>query len=63
MAGYNKGTSTRIFKQLLHLLPTAKSNAVWALQCASDEDAMNPSTKLHLVLDHFEQLGVLTATP
>ena len=60
MAAYEKGSSNSIFDRLLDRLPIATVNAVRALDAATAEQEMNPSTKLHLLILEFQRLGVPT---
>ena len=56
---YDKGASVSIFARLLKQLPLARVNAARALVEAIDDDEMNPSTRMHLLIDVFEELGKL----
>ncbi|XHS79330.1 RloB family protein [Burkholderiaceae bacterium UC74_6] len=58
-AGYQKGASESVFAQLLDRLPTARANAARVLAEALDDGEMNPSTKMHLLIDAIEDLGKL----
>ena len=60
MADYEKGSSHSAFDRLLDRLPIAMVNAARALDAAIEEQEMNPSTKLHLLISEFERLGVPT---
>ena len=57
MAGYDKGSATSVFGQLLPRLPDARANAARALAAAKSEQEMNPSTEMHLLIDELERLG------
>ncbi|MDY0978181.1 RloB family protein [Massilia sp. CFBP9012] len=57
MAFYEKGDNLDLFEKLLPRLKDAKDNAIRAEREAADVGEPNPSTKLHFLLDRFEQLG------
>lgn len=57
MNNYDKGANESIFKILLNRLPDARKNAVNVLNEAIICGDMNPSTKLHELLDVFEKLS------
>lgn len=58
-AKYEKGAKESIFNFLLGRLDTARANAARALAEALQDDEMNPSTKMHILLDAIEKLGTL----
>ena len=53
----DKGSTSSIFKQLFDRLPVARSNAARALAAAFTDAEMNPSTRMHLLIDEMERLG------
>lgn len=57
MSDYDKGANKSIFKMLLNRLPTARKNAEKVLDEAIICGDMNPSTKLHELLNVFEKLS------
>jgi hypothetical protein len=57
MATYAKGSPAGLFEQLLGSLPQARLRAAQVLMQAEADGGMNPSTRLHLLMDVFEQLG------
>ena len=56
---YDKGAAVSVFDQLLDRLPAARVNAARALAEALADGEMNPSTRLHLLIDAIEELGKL----
>ncbi|TAG34027.1 MAG: RloB domain-containing protein [Polaromonas sp.] len=59
MQGYDKGDSKNLFDKLIPRLPVARQHAVQVLHAATHENALNPSTQIHELMDLFEQLGTL----
>lgn len=57
MAKYAKGETRDLFATLLTRLPTARTHASRALDEAIEVNEMNPSTRIHVLLDHLEHLG------
>ena len=57
MQGYDKGGSKNLFDKLIPRLPAARQRAVQVLYAAIHENALNPSTRIHELIDLFEQLG------
>lgn len=57
MSNYDKSANESIFRLLLDRLPTARKNAEKVLNDAIICGDMNPSTKLHELLDAFEKLS------
>jgi hypothetical protein len=53
---YDKGADASIFHPLLERLPAAKTHAARAMTQALEDGAMNPSTKLHDLIDALEKL-------
>ncbi|WP_457392499.1 RloB family protein [Roseateles sp. P5_E1] len=56
---YHKGSNASVFYQLLNQLPTARANAARVLAEAIADIEMNPSTRMHLLIDAIEELGKL----
>ena len=57
MSEYDKGGSKNLFDKLIPRLPAARQRAVQVLQAAVNEGDLNPSTRIHELIDLFEQLG------
>lgn len=57
MENYEKGGSDNLFDRLLPLLPEARKRAAQVMLEAVNEGNLNPSTRLHELIDLFEQLG------
>jgi len=57
MEAYDKGTSQHLFDDLLSKLPTARKHAAEVLADANGDGDWNPSTRLHELIDLFENLG------
>jgi hypothetical protein len=57
METYDKGASQHLFDNLLPKLPTARKHAAEVLAEAHGDGALNPSTRLHELMDLFEKLG------
>lgn len=57
MENYDKGASTRLFEELLTKLPLARRRAAEVLVEANSDGGWNPSTRVHKLIDLFEQLG------
>ncbi len=57
MENYDKGASEKIFDDLLIKLPDARLRATQVLAEAINDDGINPSTRLHELIELFEQLG------
>jgi len=57
MQDYDKGASKSLFDDLITKLPKARQRAAEVLAEASADDGMNPSTRLHELIDLFEKLG------
>lgn len=57
MAAYEKGGSENLFNELIPRLPTARQRAAQVLQEAEGDGELNPSTRLHELVDVFERLG------
>ncbi len=62
MDRYRKGSDTGLFAALIERLPTAKERASQAMAEALLDNEMNPSTRLHELIDVLEQLGTLRPT-
>lgn len=60
MADYAKGNDDRLFDTLLNRLPTARRRARRTLDDATRVNDMNPSTRLHELIDFFEALETTT---
>ncbi len=56
MENYDKGKDEKIFNALLDRLDAAKKNAKNSLDDAKKTGDMNPSTRLHELIEFFEQL-------
>jgi hypothetical protein len=59
MSNYDKGTSENLFYELIEMLPDARKWAAEVLIDAVNDDELNPSTRLHELIERFEQLGTL----
>jgi uncharacterized protein (DUF885 family) len=57
MEQYRKGDDTRTFTSLLDRLPVARSRAAQTLAQALVDGEMNPSTRLHVLIEELEKLG------
>lgn len=57
MEKYAKGDRGNVFEQLKDRLPEAMQRANQVLAQALQDDALNPSTRLHQLLKKFEELG------
>ena len=57
MGGYDKGASRNLFDDLLLRLPGARKFAKETLAEALADNGLNPSTRLHELIDLFEVLG------
>lgn len=57
MGDYDKGASKNLFDDLFSRLPKARQRAAEVLAEAHIDSAMNPSTRLHELIDLFEKLG------
>ena len=57
MNNYAKGASKNLFDELIGKLPNARQWAAEVLTAAINDDALNPSTRLHELIERFEQLG------
>lgn len=57
MADYAKGDSKSIFDSLVLMLPTARRHATERMVEAIDDGSLDPSTRLHELIDLFEELG------
>lgn len=57
MENYAKGSSENLFDKLVPMLPSARQRAVQVLAEATNENNLNPSTRLHELIALFEQLG------
>lgn len=56
-SAYTKGNPNGLFAKLISNLPTAKTNAVRALNDAQVTNELNPSTKLHVLIEEIEKLS------
>jgi hypothetical protein len=63
MASYEKGSVTFLFDQRFDRLPGAKKNAVRARKAAIEDQEMNPSTDMDLLIDELERLGTPLLVP
>jgi hypothetical protein len=54
---YAKGESINLFEKLIDKLPDARRWAKEVLVEAINDDALNPSTQLHELIERFEELG------
>lgn len=59
MEKYQKGNPGKLFDTLLDRLPAARIRSEQVLTEAFNDDEMNPSTELHLLIAKFESLGQL----
>jgi len=57
MGDYDKGSSKSLFDDLFTRLPKARQRAAEVLAEAHIDGGMNPSTRLHELIDLFEKLG------
>lgn len=57
MGDYDKGASKSLFEDLSSKLPKARQRAAEVLAEAHIDGGMNPSTRLHELIDLFEKLG------
>lgn len=57
MADYAKGDSKSIFDSLVLMLPTARRHATERMVEAIDDGSLDPSTRLHELINLFEELG------
>jgi hypothetical protein len=57
MENYDKGSSENLFDQLIDKLPKARERAAQVMKEALNDDELNPSTKLHELIERFESLG------
>lgn len=57
MAAYDKGGPANLFNELIPKLPDARQRAAQVLQQAEADGELNPSTRLHELVDVFERLG------
>lgn len=57
MADYDKSGSEKLFDKLIPRLPNARQRAAQVLQAAASDNELNPSTRIHELIDLFEQLG------
>ena len=57
MESYDKGATTSLFEELLARLPLARHRAAEVLADAMGDGGLNPSTRLHELIDLFELLG------
>lgn len=57
MHNYDKGASKTLFEDLLVKLPDARLRATQVLSEAIIDGGINPSTRLHDLIELFEQLG------
>jgi hypothetical protein len=57
MGDYDKGASKSLFDDLFTRLPKARQRAAEVLAEAHIDGGMNPSTRLHELIDLFEKLG------
>jgi hypothetical protein len=58
MAGYAKGGTESMFDALLPRLPRARQLSTQVLGQAIQDGSLNPSTRIHELIDYFEQLAV-----
>jgi RloB-like protein len=63
MSSYEKGSLTFVFDQLFDRLPSAKKNAVRAREAAIEDQEMNPSTDMDLLIDELDRLGTPLLVP
>lgn len=59
MNNYDKGTSVNLFDELIKKLPDARKRAEEVLSDAVKDNELSPSTRLHELIERFEQLGTL----
>ncbi len=57
MDNYSKGNPRGLFLTLIPMLPAARQRSIEVLVEAVADGEMNPSTRMHILLDHFEKLG------
>ena len=57
MENYAKGSSENLFERLIDRLPTARQRAAQLMAEALNEGELNPSTRLHDLIEQFEFLG------
>lgn len=57
MEHYAKGTCENLFDDLINSLPDARQRAKEVLAEALNDNTLNPSTRLHELIEQFEQLG------
>ena len=57
MENYAKGSSENLFERLIDRLPTARQRAAQVIEDALNEGELNPSTRLHELIQCFEALG------
>jgi len=57
MENYEKGRFENLFDQLIERLPKARERAVQVMREALNEGELNPSTRLHELIECFESLG------
>lgn len=57
MGSYTKGGFENLFEKLLDKLPKARERAAQLMMEALIEENLNPSTRLHELIEEFEKLG------
>ncbi|MDO8291237.1 MAG: RloB family protein [Gallionella sp.] len=57
MENYAKGSSENLFDRLIERLPKARQFAAQVMAQALNEGELNPSTRLHDLIECFERLG------
>ena len=57
MENYAKGTAKNLFEKLYPKLPSARQRASEVVAEADQDGNLNPSTRLHELIDLFERLG------
>ena len=57
MENYAKGSSEILFDKLIDRLPTARQRAAQVMAEALNDGDLNPSTRLHELIECFESLG------
>lgn len=57
MENYAKGSCENLFEDLINSLPDARKRAKDVLAEALNDNTLNPSTRLHELIERFEQLG------
>ena len=57
MENYAKGSFENLFERLIDRLPTARQRAAQVMEEALNNDNLNPSTRLHDLIECFEFLG------